>query len=490
MMVTFTKKPIKKISKIKKITKKSIPNLRYGMIHCQFGYHDGVSIVMKQIERVMVNYLGVPEKNIFYLVGRSKQHGPNIMIKPSLWIKNKTNQLMIKRFGEGYGGNKSERIENAISKAKLIVEDFIRKNKIDVLIAHNTCHPVNFVLSVALHRYYRDAIKKNQNTPKYILWWHDSHLERKSFQHPANDVEQYLLHGVPGPFVEYIVFINSLQFKEAEKYLLKLDKIKPGYSDLMHKNHTVMYNTTETFIDSYDDLESDKFSDRIEKFLDDFKIRELLKEKHLNLSQVLFCLQHTRIVDRKRIDFALKYCFELFKQKVKTGKHTKAFYFLVSGHRLGRSKGKIIKLHKKLCKEYNTDKFFLVFAEDLDKKTDIKFEEYPIIFAKLRGFATYFSEIEGFGNNLLEVLASGLIPVVYTYPVFVNDIAKQKFKVIALDKFEIEQEAIDKTIDILKKDRKRKIWVNRNLKILRRKFPHKIITFKIKRAIIRRRLHK
>jgi len=131
-----------------------------------------------------------------------------------------------------------------------------------------------------------------------------------------------------------------------------------------------------------------------------------------------------------------------------------------------------------------------VFAEDFDGKTDIKFEEYPIIFAKLRGFATYFSEIEGFGNNLLEVLASGLIPVVYTYPVFVNDIAKQKFKVIALDKFEIEQEAINKTINILRKDRKRKIWVNRNLKILRRKFPHKIIAFKLKRAIIRRRLHK
>ncbi len=107
---------------MKQIERVMVNHLGVPMIHCQFGYHDGVSIVMKQIERVMVNHLGVPEKNIFYLVGRSKQHGLNITIKPSLWIKNKTNQLMIKHFGEGYGGNRSERIEKAISKAKLNIK--------------------------------------------------------------------------------------------------------------------------------------------------------------------------------------------------------------------------------------------------------------------------------------------------------------------------------------------------------------------------------
>jgi len=258
----------------------------------------------------------------------------------------------------------------------------------------------------------------------------------------------------------------------------------------MHRNHTVVFNTTETFIDSYDDLMSDKYSARIEKFLDDFKVRKLLKEKRITLSQIVFCLQHTRVVQRKRIDFALRYCFELFKQKIKTGEHTKAFYFLVSGHSGDNSKRMLIKLHRKLCKEYNTSRFFLVFAEDFDGKTDIKFEEYPAIFAKLRGFATYFSEIEGFGNNLLEVLAAGLIPVVYTYPVFKSDIAKQNFKLIALDEFELNLKHIDQTLDILRNDRKRKLWVNHNLKILKRKFGHKIITFKLKRAIIRKRMHR
>jgi hypothetical protein len=115
---------------------------------------------------------------------------------------------------------------------------------------------------------------------------------------------------------------------------------------------------------------------------------------------------------------------------------------------------------------------------------------YPRIFAKLSGFSTYFSEIEGFGNNLLEVLASGLIPVVYTYPVFKKDIAKFKFKCIALDEFKIDKKSIDQTIDIIKNNRKRKIWVNRNLEILRKNFKHQIIARKLKRAIIRERIHK
>jgi hypothetical protein len=175
---------------------------------------------------------------------------------------------------------------------------------------------------------------------------------------------------------------------------------------------------------------------------------------------------------------------------MKTGKHTKALYFLVSGHRADRSKFKLIKLHKQLCKEYKIKNFFLVFAEDFDGKTDIKFEEYPVIFAKLGGFSTYFSEIEGFGNNLLEVMASGLVPIVHTYPVFVKDIAIQGFKMIALSKFEVDKKSIQETLEVLRNDRKRKLWINKNLHVLREKFGHKMIALKLKRAIIRKRLHK
>lgn len=484
-----------KKEKIKKFTKKDIPKLNYGVIHSQFGYPDGVSIVMKQVEHVMKNDLEIPNKNIYYLVGRSKTKSPQIRTRNILWDPFPTNKLMIKRFKEGYGGHYSERIELAISEAKEQIENWVRQKKIDVIIAHNASHPVNFLSSIALSRFYRDSIKKGLKTPKYLLWWHDAHTERNDYSNPSSDVHEYLLEGVPGKFVEYILFINSTQFTTADKYFCDLDKKYPGFYQAMEFNHDVVYNTTDTFIDSSEDLESDKLKPMVQQFLDDYKIEKALEDKGLVLEDALFVLQHTRVIPRKRIDFALRYSFELLanitKRKYQKGNKFKALYFFISGHtghKSASTKRQLKALHRQLSKEYNTDKVILMFSDD--KNTSIKFEEFPKLFAKLGGITTYFSEIEGFGNNLLEVLASGLIPVVYTYPVFKKDIAKFKFKCIALDEFDIDKKSIEDTIDVIRNNRKRKIWVNRNLEILRKNFKHKIIARKLKRAIIRERIHK
>jgi hypothetical protein len=474
---------------IKRFKKQDIPKLKYGMIHSLFGDVEGVSIVMKQIEGVLNKNLKVPKKNIFYLIGKSKIKSPRIIEKEILWNKNETNQLMLDNYQIGYGGENSEKIEIAITEAKKVIRDFIRKNKIDILIAHNTAHPINFVGSVALSRYYRDEIKQGRKTPKYVLWWHDSHLERRNFINPPMDVNNYLLQGVPGNFVEYIIFINSLQFKKAKRYFKKLDKTDPGFYHQMEMNHDIVYNTTDVFINKFRDLQSDKFNDRVDKFIADFKIRDLLKKRHLQLSDVLFCLQHTRLVARKRIDFALKYCYVLLEQLRKRN-YCKAMYFLVSGHTADTTRRKLLKLNRKLKEEYKIKNLFLIFAEDYYNKTNITFEEYPKIFAKLGGFSTYFSEVEGFGNNLLEVLASGLIPVVYRYNVFKKDISKYNFKLIALNKYEINMKKIDDTIGIIRNKTKKREWVDKNLRILKKHFPHKTIAVKLIQAITSKRIHK
>ncbi len=471
---------------LQKITKKDVPNLRYGVIHSQFRMADGVSIVMKQIEEVLVHHKNVPKANIFYLVGKTGTRTRQITQRNILWDKHPTNRLMLKYFSQGYGGQISEKIECAITKAKNEIASFISKNNIDILIVHNSSHPVNFISSIALSRYYRDLLLNGKKTPKYILWWHDSHLERKHFAKPATDVERYLREGVPGYYVEYIIFINSLQISQADNYFMQLDETRPGYYQKVQKNHDVIYNTTDTFIDSFSDLEKDKDHNYVDQFLDDFEIRSLLESRKLDLHDTLFCLQHTRIVERKRIDFAIKYCFELLQYLIKK-KKAKAIYFFISGYDHDNLRRKLNSLVKNLSLEYKIDTFFLVYAQDYKKKTSIIFEEYPRIFAKLGGFTTYFSEIEGFGNNLLEVLASGLIPVVYTYPVFKKDIAKYKFKLISLDNFTINIDSIKSLTHILYNTRKRKIWINRNLIILKKHFSHKIIARKLTRAIIRKR---
>ena len=473
----------------KKYKLKDIANLRYGIIHSQCGFSDGVSIVMDQIERTLIKWREIPKENFFYLVGKSKHKQNNISTYKRLWHKHPVNKYMIKYFETGYPENVKNKIEESIKKVQKKIKRFIKKNKIDVLIVHNSSHPVNFISSVALARHYKECVENKIKTPKYILWWHDSHLERKRFSNPAKEVEKYLIEGVPGPFVDYIIFINSTQFQTADKYFQKLDDIKPGYYDHILEHNTVVYNTTDVFIKSFKELEHKRKARREEEFVEQFKIKDLLKNNNLDLNDVQFVLQHTRIVQRKRIEFAIEYCFELYK-KLKKEKVKKSLILFVSGHsgdELDKYKQKLKRIYKKLIKKENANKFFLIFAEDF-KDSTIMFEEFPIIFATLRGISTFFSEVEGFGNNLLEVMANGLVPIVYTYPVFISDIEDKGFKIIKLKEFEITKESVNETVDLIKSTRKMHSWVNENLVILKKRFAHKLLSRKIARAIIRKRL--
>lgn len=478
----------KKRKLLANFTREDIPKLRYGMLNSILDECEGVSIVMGQIEKVLVNNLKVPNSNIFYLVGKSCVKSHRIIENEILWSKNDANVLALKNYKKGYGGGSSEIIEIAINKAKKAIEDFVLKNKIDVLISHNSAYPTNFISAIALSRFYRDSIREGKFTPKYILWWHDSYLDKKDFMNPPRDVENYLLQGVPGCLVEYIIFINSLQFEEAKKYFKKIDLRTPGFYRQIEKNHDVVYNTAETSIEKFEDLESEGFNQRVEKFINEFEIKELLEKNNLDLNEVLFCLQHSRVVKRKRIDFALQYCYGLLKE-LRKKKMQKAIYFLISGHDGDDSRKDLEKLNDKLKKKYEEKNLFLVFAEDYEKKTTLTFEEYPKIFSKLGGIATYFSESEGFGNNLLEVLASGLIPAVYNYPVYKKDISKFKFKVITFNKFEIDSQKISETINLLKMKSKRKNWVDYNIEVLKKNFHHDTIAVKLIQAITSERTH-
>lgn len=465
-----------------KFKKKDIPKLKYGIIHSQFGMADGVSIVMKQVEEVMIKELRIPKSHIYYLVGKNKAKGRGITQRDIMWDKHPTNLIALKQYSQGLGGEMSEKIETTITLAKQEIEQFVSSHDIDVLIAHNACHPVNFISSVALSRFYRDRIAQKQKTPKYLLWWHDSHRERDFYLNPSFDINEYLLQGVPGPFVEYILFINSLQIRQADSYFQTVESRNIGFYETVQANHDVIYNTTDTFISNYKDLKHTSRKD-VEFFLEKFNVQQTLSKKGYSLKDAVFCLQHTRIVERKRIDVALEYCHALLKE-LKHQQKAKCLYFFISGYDHDGITQKLKRLNTKLCKEYKQDVFFVC-----KKNKGITFEEFPRIFAKLGGFTTYFSEIEGFGNNLLEVLASGLIPVVYTYPVFKQDIEQFKFNLIAVEEMTPTKKSITDMIDILFDEPKRKKMVNQNIKLLKKHLSHTLIKHKLTRAIIRKRLH-
>lgn len=457
------------------------------MVHCRFGDSEGVSIVMAQIEEVLNKSLEIPKENIFYLIGKSKIKNNQITEEELIFDQDPTNRLMQNFYQTGYSDELKKEIEDKVERAKNSIRNWVDKNKLDFLIVHNSSHPVNFISSLALNKYYEEAERKGEKTPKYILWWHDSHLERESFLDPAKDVKEYIIKGVPGHFIDYILFISSLQFGIAKNFFKELDKISPGFYNRMKRNHCTVFNTSDVFINKFSDLNSEKVKKLRNKFIEDFEISSLLEKNDLQLSDLLFVLQPTRMVQRKRIDFALEYCYELLKN-LKEKKINKAMYFLISGHSADHTKEKLKTLNKELQKKYKTKDFFLVFAEDVN--TDLNFLEYPRIFANLKGIATYFSDVEGFGNNLLEVLSSGLVPIVYTYPVFKKDIERFNFKLIKFNRFELDKKRIKKSVELVQNEKKREKWANRNLELMKKYFSHGTMAPKLIRAITSERVKK
>ncbi len=469
---------------------KNIPGLRFGILHGHVGFEDGVSIVMRQLEEVITKELGAHKENIFYLVGKAKKPKENITTNHLFDFDEAINKIMQTNFQIGFTEKQKEEIEEALTIAQREIKTFIEKNKIDVIIAHNLSHPINFIMSVALSRYYTEELQKGNPTPKYLLWWHDSHAERESFLHPAPEIKEYLKEGIPGGNVEHIAFINSGQFQNAEEYFLSIDRVKKGFYDKVRKNHDIIYNTTDMFIENYDDLFSTEIEKKKKTFIHNYKINKKLSELDISREKTIFCLQHTRMVKRKRIDFALQFLFELLARSRKRNKKYEAIYFLVTGNNTNTIKEELIKLHKELSKEYEENKIILEFAEDYkDKKTELQFEDYPLIFSNLGGITTYFSAIEGFGNNLLEILASGMTPIIYQYPVYKSDIAKFHFKVLSCTEFSIEDRLIEEVFELLEQPELRKENGERNIKLIQNHFSNASIADKLKKAILSKRTH-
>lgn len=464
------------------IGRRGVKKLRYGMIHSTFGDSEGVSIVMKQIGEALHEFGRVPVKNISYLVGDSGIRSKRVFVEKSFSFKSDLIAMVKKKYSSGFTNKDVSDLEKAIAFGVKRIRAYVKKNKIDVLISHNSAYPVNFVMALSLSRYFSEEKARGKKAPYHIVWWHDSHLEREVFLKPSKIMKNYLIEGICGPNVDYIFFINGGQYKTALKYFREVDRKYSGFLSKVEKNHLIVYNTSELFIRRFSDLEKGGVGKRCLEFICDFNVVGSLKSRGLNFSETLFCLQGTRMVDRKRIDFALRYLYKLLQESRSRGMYD-SIYFLISGHDVDGCRKKLEKLNRELAKKYKEDKFVLVFAEDYYNKTKLDFSDYPQIFARLGGVGTYFSELEGFGNNLLEYVASGLPCLVYEYPVFKSDIKNFGFDLISLNKFVVTKESIDSIAWILKDRKLRERMVNNNLRVLKKNFSNEVIFGKIKRAL-------
>ncbi len=163
-------------------------------------------------------------------------------------------------------------------------------------------------------------------------------------------------------------------------------------------------------------------------FFEDIGLQEELEALGVSLDETLLILQHTRVVARKRIDYAIDFAFLMHERMLKKGQK-KATALIISGHSGDEDDAYVnqLRLHfdAKVQQAAHPKGVILLFAEHrifaereviIDKRY-YRFRDIPGIIARHGGVGSYFSESEGYGNNLLEMISMGLPVLINRYPV-------------------------------------------------------------------------
>jgi len=196
-------------------------------------------------------------------------------------------------------------------------------------------------------------------------------------------------------------------------------------------------------------------------------------------------LQHTRIVPRKKIEVAIDLAFEL-EDRFLQEERRKCVALLISGH----SGDEQVKYKEFLTEYFRMKKqaepnagVFLIFGENyilshrdiiVDKKY-YNFFEIPSVVASLGGVGTYFSETEGFGNNLLEMIAAGLPVVINRYRIYQTDLEPLGFELPSIEDTILDEALVEKTYQLVMDVTYRNKVVSHNLAIVSEKLGHRRI---------------
>jgi len=470
------------------MTKASLTAARIGTIHTLLCYNDGVSIVINQIVNSLQRYLDIPPDNFAFACG--KYNGDlynNVWIDGSLWHKDDTVAYALTNYSTDPPPKDLEsRIEARVTDAEKILAEFFDESGVDLIIAHNTGHPVNLIYSLALNRLYERRKKTGQRLPHYFMWWHDSHLERDRFMNPNPLMRRYQMEGVPGPHVEGIVFINRGQWNIARTYFKQLTDRDPKIVDRLEKSHIVIPNTCDVPGNWTAEPDLEYFAPKLDPynidFLEAMGIQERLTAEGKSLKDCLLFLQHTRVVPRKRIDHAIDFCFAMADRFKKDGQN-KMVFLLISGPTGDELSDDVTDLTKHLnMRRLERPKLNveIIWGENrIRSEREVingvkyySFAEVPGIVAHYGGLGTYFSDVEGFGNNLLELISLGVPPVVREYPVYLTDIAIYGFDIPSTPDGTMTPKLIEGAYKILTDVDHRKALVKKNVDVLVKNLGH------------------
>ena len=473
----------------------NISGLKIGILHSLIGKNDGVSIVIDQTIEAMIQIMKIPLGNIHLLAAHSPPRF-NTKTHDIFWHKNEQNKYILAHYSEdpppeGF----REYIQREALIAKGIISKWVDDHELDLFIVHNSCHPSNFVYAVAVGMYFEELAEEGRATPKFLLWWHDSHFERKRFQNPNPVIKEFLKY-IPGKHVNGIVFINTEQEQLARKYYG--EQLATPHPDTFFQRKTVFVPNTCDI--PWDWQASDPRSDQPiappedqynRTFFKDIGLLQELEDRGRTLEEAVILLQHTRVVERKRIDHSIDFAIAMEEKFMEEGKD-KVMILLVSGHSGDEHDSHLLFLKEYFAKRVEEkpklkDKVILLFAENyilserevLVEKKYYRFRDVPSIIARHGGMGTYFSEVEGYGNNLLEMISFGLPVVINRYPIYKKDIAPLGFRLPSTENGELTEDLIDECYGLLTDMGKRNRVVHHNLSVLNSQLHHGVVAEKL-----------
>jgi glycosyltransferase involved in cell wall biosynthesis len=471
-------------------------HLQIGIIHSLIGKNDGVSIVIDQTVNAMMDHMGIDLGNIFFLAAHSSPRF-NAQTDEIFWHKNEVHKTVLQYFEDMPEDIDLDKLihENALY-AKEVISNWAVENELDLIIAHNTSHPYNFITAVGLGYYIEELRANNIIWPKYCCWWHDSYFERERFKNPNPIIKKYLKY-LPGTYVDGIVFLNTIQPELAKKYFKEYDSNK--LNEFFRERSLLIPNTSEIPWD-WEALDWDKnelmhppIDGYNNTFFKDIGLLDEIEKRGFTIDETVILLQHTRVVPRKNIDLAIDFAFQLEKKFLKNNKK-RCFVLLVSGHSGDEQvdyKRYLNDFYQDMIEKNPASNVVLLFGEDIilshrdiivDKKY-YRFKDIPGIVAAAGGLGTFFSEVEGYGNNLLEMMALALPVIINEYEIYKTDISHLGFDLPSINEGELTEKIVDRSYEILTDYKERNNMVRRNLQILKDKLDHKLIVDRLQPLI-------
>jgi len=299
---------------------------------------------------------------------------------------------------------------------------------------------------------------------------------------------------MPGTYVDAIAFINNQQIELGKKVfaqynIAKLDKFFEYRTTVVPNTNQIPWEWEHLNPDS-ETLICPPQDNYNNSFMKDIGLEQQVKAKGFTMADTKILLQHTRVVPRKKIESAIDLAFALERKFKKSG-NKKCIALIVSGHSGDEQNQYLNNLYihyTELCKKYPDSAVVLIFGEHnilshrdiIVEKKFYNFAEVPSIVAAYGGLGTYFSEVEGFGNNLLEMISFALPAVINKYEVYKEEIEPLGFELPAIDNGEVNQDLVDASYRLLTDIPYRNKVVMHNLKVLKENLDHKIIAEKLK----------